>query len=206
MTWTLPCSKGVGVRYRSSSRRAASRSDLSRLRQSTRAPQASRTLRVRRTLEIASVTAGSENDKAKNSLDDNELSEWISDGKKENAWITYEFAKPETIDQAVLKLVGWRTQSYPIKITVDGKVVYTGTTARSLGYVTIGFPPTVGRTIRIELSGEASNRDAFGNIIEISGTPTVPMGVGGEPLGMLPTSPDGPAVVTVLPGALKVLT
>lgn len=42
--------------------------------------------------------------------------------------------------------------------------------------------------------------------IEISGTPTVPMGGDGEPLGMLPTSPDGPAVVTVLPGALKVLT
>ena len=45
-----------------------------------------------------------------------------------------------------------------------------------------------------------------GSTIEISGTPTVPMGGDGEPLGMLPTSPDGPAVVTVLPGALKVLT
>ncbi|MBK6589137.1 MAG: DUF4982 domain-containing protein [Acidobacteria bacterium] len=126
---------------------------------------------LRRTLDVASVTAGSENEKAKNSLDDNELTDWISDGKKEKAWIAYEFAKPETIDQAVLKLVGWRTQSYPIKITVDGKVVYTGTTLRSLGYVTIGFPPTVGRSLKIELSGEASNRDAFGNIIEIGGTP-----------------------------------
>ncbi len=36
---------------------------------------------LRRTLDVASVTAGSETDKAKNSLDDNELSEWISDGK-----------------------------------------------------------------------------------------------------------------------------
>jgi len=125
---------------------------------------------LRRTLDVASVTAGSENEKAKNSLDDNELTDWISDGKKEKAWIAYEFAKPETIDQAVLKLVGWRTQSYPIKITVDGKVVYTGTTLRSLGYVTIGFPPTVGRSLKIELSGEASNRDAFGNIIEIGGS------------------------------------
>jgi len=126
---------------------------------------------LRKTLDVANVTAGSENDKAKNSLDDNELTDWVSDGKKENAWITFEFEKPETIDQTVLKLVGWRTQTYPIKITVDGKVVYTGTTPRSLGYVTVGFPATVGKTVKIELSGEASNRDAFGNIVEIGGTP-----------------------------------
>ncbi|HKX83693.1 MAG TPA: hypothetical protein VJL58_05715, partial [Pyrinomonadaceae bacterium] len=54
---------------------------------------------------------------------------------------------------------------------IDEKVVFTGTTPRSLGYVTIGFPATIGRTVKIELSGDASNRDAFGNIIEITGTP-----------------------------------
>ena len=45
-----------------------------------------------------------------------------------------------------------------------------------------------------------------GSTVEISGTPSVPMGGDGEPLGMLPTSPASPAVVRVLPGALKVLT
>jgi len=50
-------------------------------------------------------------------------------------------------------------------------VVFTGSTARSLGYVTIGFPPTVGRSVKIALTGAATNRDAFGNIVEIPGTP-----------------------------------
>lgn len=45
-----------------------------------------------------------------------------------------------------------------------------------------------------------------GTSVEISGSPSVPMGGDGEPLGMLPTSHDAPAVVRVLPGALKILT
>ena len=125
----------------------------------------------RRPLEIASVTAGSNQDKTANSFDDNEVTDWSSDGKPETAWISYELSKPETIDQVVMKLVGWRTQSYPIEISIDDKVVFTGLTSRSLGYVTIKFPQTVGKSVKIELSGEASNRDAFGNIIEITGAP-----------------------------------
>lgn len=124
---------------------------------------------TRRPLEAISITAGSNNDAARNSIDDNELSDWSSDGKRANAWIKYDFAKPEKIDQAVLKLIGWRTQQYPLKVSVDDKVVYTGTTPRSLGYVTITFPPTIGRSIKIELAGDATNRDALGNIIEITG-------------------------------------
>ena len=125
----------------------------------------------RRSLEIASVTAGSDAEKAKNTFDDNELSDWSSDGKKENAWIRYEFARPEQIDQVVLKMIGWRTLLYPLKISVDNKVVFLGTTPRSLGYVTLSFPSTIGKSIKIELDGEAANRDALGNIIEITGTP-----------------------------------
>ncbi len=124
---------------------------------------------IRRTLDVASVTAGSEFEKAQNTLDDNELSEWISDGKPDTAWIKYELAKPDRIDQVVLKLVGWRTQSYPLQISVDDKVVYTGITPRSLGYVTFSFPATTGKTVKIELTGPATNRDALGNIIEITG-------------------------------------
>jgi hypothetical protein len=126
---------------------------------------------ARQTLEAVSITAGSNADTAKNTIDDNELSDWSSDGKRENAWIRYEFAKPETIDQVVLKLIGWRTQIYPLKISVDDKVVYAGTTSRSLGYVTIDFPPVTGKLLKIELTGEASSRDALGNIVEITGAP-----------------------------------
>lgn len=122
-------------------------------------------------IEIANFSAGSNSEKAKNSFDDNETTDWASDGKPENAWIKYDLAKTTDINEVVLKLVGWRTQSYPIQISVDDKIVFTGNTPRSLGYVTIGFPPTVGKSVKIELTGNADNRDAFGNIIEIPGTP-----------------------------------
>ncbi len=105
------------------------------------------------------------------SFDDNETTDWTSDGTKETAWIKYDLAKTANINQVVLKLVGWRTQSYPLKISVDDKVVYTGNSPRSLGYVTINFAPTNGKSVKIELTGDASNRDAFGNIVEIGGTP-----------------------------------
>jgi hypothetical protein len=126
---------------------------------------------TRRNIEVTHVTAGSNADKAGNSVDDDETTDWTSNGTLAGSWIEYELAASSTIDQVVLKLVGWRTQSYPIKISVDGRVVFTGTTPRSLGYVTISFPPVIGKSVRIELTGDASNRDAFGNIVEIGGTP-----------------------------------
>lgn len=42
--------------------------------------------------------------------------------------------------------------------------------------------------------------------VEISGSPSVPMGGDGEPIGALPTSASAPAVVEILPAALRVLT
>jgi hypothetical protein len=125
----------------------------------------------RRAFEPVSITAGSNSNSARNSIDDIELTDWTSDGKAENAWIGYEFSNPVTVDQVVLKLVGWRTQVYPIKVSVDEKVVFTGTTSRSLGYVTLNLAQTTGKFIKIELAGEATNRDALGNIMEIIGTP-----------------------------------
>jgi hypothetical protein len=125
----------------------------------------------RQPIAIANVSAGSNSDRAKNCIDDNETTSWTSDGQPGTAWIKYELAKPATIDQVVMKLVGWRTQSYPIRILVDDKTVFSGQTPRSLGYVTLSFPPTAGKSVRIELIGNASSRDAFGNIVEIPGTP-----------------------------------
>jgi beta-galactosidase len=126
---------------------------------------------TRQFLEIANISAGSNAEKAKNSFDDNETTDWTSDGKAENAWIKYDLAETANINQVVLKLVGWRTNSYPVQISVDGRVVFTGNSPRSLGYVTFTFPPVQGKSVKIELTGNASNRDAFGNIIEIPGTP-----------------------------------
>ena len=125
----------------------------------------------RQTIEVENVSAGSNADKANNSLDDNELTDWSSDGNANTAWIKYDLAKPADVNQIVVKLVGWRTRSYPLKISVDDKVVYDGIAPRSLGYVTFDFPPTRGKSVKIELTGAAENRDAAGNIVEITGAP-----------------------------------
>jgi beta-galactosidase len=122
-------------------------------------------------VDIANVSAGSNANKAIASFDDDETTDWTSDGRADSGWIKYDLARTANIDQVVLKLVGWRTQSYPVKISVDGKVVWTGNTPRTLGYVTFDFPATMGKSVKIELVGNASNRDAFGNIVEIPGTP-----------------------------------
>lgn len=126
---------------------------------------------TRKAVRIVSAQAGANAEKAAASFDDNEVTEWTSDGKLENGWITYELERPARVGEVVLKLTGWRTQSYPVRVLVNEKVVYEGVTPRSLGYVTLSFSPVVGRTLKIELTGSASNRDAFGNIIEIPGTP-----------------------------------
>lgn len=126
---------------------------------------------LRRTIEAANVSVGSNADQANSSFDDNELTDWSSDGRADTAWIRYDLAQPAEINQLVIKLVGWRTRSYPLKISIDDKVVYAGITSRSLGYVTFDFPPTRGKSVKIELTGTAENRDAAGNIVEITGAP-----------------------------------
>jgi beta-galactosidase len=136
---------------------------------------------TRRAVLIAGATAGANADRSSKSYDDDETTDWSNDGNRSTGWIKYDFAKPATVSEVTLKLAGWRTQSYPIRITVDGKEVFAGQTPRSLGYVTIQFAPIAGRSLKIELTGSASNRDAFGNIIEIPGTPDPQSAAGRKP-------------------------
>ncbi len=126
---------------------------------------------TRRPIKMMRTEAGANAENAVKSFDDDETTAWTSDGKLDQGWVRYHFERETTVGEVVLKLAGWRTQSYPVRILVDNKVVFEGNTPRSLGYVTFSFPPVTGRSLRIELRGSASNRDAFGNIIEIPGTP-----------------------------------
>jgi hypothetical protein len=136
---------------------------------------------TRHAVLIAGATAGANADRASKSYDDDETTDWSNDGNRSTGWIKYEFAKPATVSEVTLKFAGWRTQSYPIRITVDDKEVFAGQTPRSLGYVTIKFAAMAGRSMKIELTGSASNRDAFGNIIEIPGTPDPQSAAGRKP-------------------------
>jgi hypothetical protein len=124
---------------------------------------------TRQPVRIASVAAGANTEKANQSFDDNETTEWASGGKLANGWIKYEFAQPARVSEVTLKLANWRTRSYPIRIMVDDQLAYAGETPRSLGYVTLTFPPVTGHSLKIELTGHPKDVDAFGQIIEVTG-------------------------------------
>lgn len=131
--------------------------------------------KIRRdTLKAVKILAGSNADTAGATVDDDEATHWASDGQLENAWIEYDLGKAQVADEVVLKLIGWRLRSYPLRITMDGKVVYEGEAPKSLGYVTLPLKsadgkPAKGQRLRIALTGATADRDGFGKIVEVTG-------------------------------------
>lgn len=117
---------------------------------------------------IASATAGCNADKAENSYDDNELSEWLNDGRLATAWITYHLEREATIDEVCMKLTGWRMRSYPLEIYAGNELVWSGDTPKSLGYIHLPLRHVRAQDITIRLHGAASEQDAFGAIVEVA--------------------------------------
>lgn len=122
----------------------------------------------RTTVVPASIVAGSNQPAAADSTDDNELSRWASDGGPDTAWIEYRFDAPVRLSEIELKLVGWRSRSYPLRVMFDGHTVWEGTTERQLGYTALAFPAQSGQVLRIIQTGEVVDRDAFGKIVELN--------------------------------------
>ncbi|HEX9045756.1 MAG TPA: discoidin domain-containing protein, partial [Verrucomicrobiae bacterium] len=119
-------------------------------------------------VRIVSATAGSNAGQVENAFDDNETTSWKSDGQHGTGWIEFKLERPARVDEVVLKLGGFRRKAYPLRITVDGQVTYTGTTPKTLGYVTLPLKPVLGRTVRVELVGAIDDRDGFG-MVEVTG-------------------------------------
>ena len=117
---------------------------------------------------IRSARAGFDSDHALLSCDDNELSEWKNDGRLATAWITYTLQRPAVVSTLSLKLTGWRLRSYPLEVWADGKLVWSGDTERSLGYVRLALKPVKAREITLRLRGAGKDRDAFGGIVEVA--------------------------------------
>ena len=136
-------------------------------------PAARALLSSRTPLRIASASAGANVATVALSFDDNEATSWSNDGQLSSAWIVYELDRPASINELTLKLGSWRTRSYPIRISVDEQTVFNGSTSPSLGYVTLTFPPTTGRHVKVELTREPKDTNNVGNAVGITGNPEV---------------------------------
>jgi beta-galactosidase len=122
---------------------------------------------LRQPIKIVGVKAGANLERAAQSFDDNERTSWSNDDDRAKGWIEYQLERPAKVSEITLKMGGWRNKSYPIRIKIDGTEVWSGDTPQSLGYITIPFEPTTGKTLSIELTGSTVQRDAFGAIVEL---------------------------------------
>ena len=119
-------------------------------------------------VRIVSAKAGSNNNDAEKSYDDIELTEWKNDGKLSTAWITYTLERDAEIDDICIKLQGWRSRSYPLEVYAGNTLIWSGNTDKSLGYLHLNVEkPVRANTITIRLKGNTSDKDAFGQIIEV---------------------------------------
>ena len=122
-----------------------------------------------RSLRIASATAGCDAGHAGRSFDDNELSEWKNDGRLSTAWIRYKLEHKAFIDDICLKLTGWRLRSYPLEIYAGKRLIWSGETERSLGYIHLTPHRRVkADEITVRLKGAGKDEDAFGGIVEVA--------------------------------------
>lgn len=116
---------------------------------------------------IIDAVAGSNKKDAALSFDRYENTSWSSKADLDSAWITYTLTEPTTVNEACLKMGGFRNTSYPIAIYAGDVEVWRGNTPKSLSYVRLRLkdaPPTDKYTIR--LIGDTNVGDAFGAVKE----------------------------------------
>ena len=125
---------------------------------------------VSQSAQVVAVKAGSNQNEAMNAIDDNELSEWKSDGNRQNAWITFCLKEKTMVDEVVLKLTGWRNKCYPIAVFAGKKKVWEGITYATLGYVHIPISkPVAAQELTIRMLAPVQDSNAFGDVKELAG-------------------------------------
>lgn len=122
-----------------------------------------------RTVKVASIKAGSKENDARLTIDDNEETQWASGGDISRAWISYELEREAEVSDICMKLTGWRNRSYPVEIFADETLVWSGDTPKGLGYVHLRpEQPVKARTMTVRLKGAAKDGDAF-SLTELAG-------------------------------------
>ena len=121
-------------------------------------------------VDIVSAKAGSNAESLPNSFDDNELTEWKSDGERQNAWVSYQLARKATVSEITLKLTGWRQKCYPLEIYAGKKKVWEGITPATLGYAHITIDqPVAAKELTIKMVAPVQNSQKFGQVKELAG-------------------------------------
>jgi hypothetical protein len=146
-------------------------------------------------IAIISATAGANASEAAKSYDDDETTAWTNasatrsdittDGlpirnaapdqkpiaaSLDTAWIEYTLSQPAQPSELELKLSSFRLRRYPIRVTLDGQIVYEGVTPTSLGYITLQLHATdPGTKLRIQLTAPAFNVEEQHVLVEVSG-------------------------------------
>jgi len=137
----------------------------------------------RKPVSVSHVETGSGGELAVAACDDDETTKWMSEPGKP-AWIDFELGRQACLSELCLKLPGWRQRSYPLRITLDGQLVFEGETPKSLGYVTLAVKPATGRHLRIELVGSSKDQDAF-KLTEVANQKITDTGADNLPPGVL---------------------
>ena len=133
------------------------------------APPATPSYRVSRTtVPIASSKSGGSPDQIALAHDDNEDTAWSSGDESGAAWAEFTLSRPATLTEFSARLPGWRSRTYPILVTVDGKEAFRGTTPVSLGYVTLPLRPVKGSVVRVQLIGKGEVDATFGTLTELA--------------------------------------
>jgi len=120
-------------------------------------------------ISVLDITAGANQKEAIFSIDDNERTEWRNSSVRSSAWIKYNLARATQLSEICMKLTGWRTRSYQIRIlSQDNTVLWEGQTPQSLGYITLPMKKRVTtESVRVELLGAGTEKDPFGSIVEV---------------------------------------
>ncbi|SDF73697.1 MULTISPECIES: DUF4982 domain-containing protein [unclassified Duganella] len=133
---------------------------------------------------VIGAMADSNTEAAANSYDDDETTVWSSKPGQGTPAITYKLAEPSTLNEVTLKLSGWKERRYPLRISVDGELVYSGFTPESLGYVTLPLKSHRGSNVKVELNGEADESNAI-KLTEVANQAITDTGANRTPKGVL---------------------
>lgn len=123
---------------------------------------------TKRTVAIASAVTATNQEDVAYGYDDDENTAWGNDNRRETAWITYKLARKAVIDEISLKLGSFRRRSYPLEIYAGDTMVWQGNTEKSLGYIRLALKPVITDEITIKMKGAPADKEAFGQIVELS--------------------------------------